>query len=546
LSSATSNTPYFFTPSHWVINDGVVRALGEETSGVVTLCGEEGSGKTTLLREILKSLDAQSNYVISLREPKLNFTQFVEFLNEALQDVKTQEIASSPAQSLKNKILKLNDENKKCIVVIDDAQDLSDDLLRSLYRLLKVNNQNGIYLLLCGNDKFQESLNADPKLLSFRKEGFNFAPMNLPEVKSFVQQYLASISRQSDNFVDKSVFLAIYWYSAGNLRIASKLCRHILLLVSQKSILRLDRSVVDEIASELWLPKPDTPFPVDVQTNTVPDEEYPIDLGPYVPTEESKKVRPKHNDLALKLSAESITALEEKVDKKRARNKARRVRSTTAGQFLRFVKAFGIGGFLIASAVGVIALTSNDPPQGGKLYQQAYEKKLLEDTDSIEVPTKLSIVIPLFIYSNLSYFLGGLADVGVIPHSFAQSFAETSQTLDKKVFDLQVQQELAVLDLFPESERMLIRMRKAQRSLDDGRIAFEAGHYIVPAGKSAYNHFRTALIWNPGNKIALQGVKDIYDILLKKSQEARENQNWDEANKYFEIADRVVNLKEID
>lgn len=534
----------FFTPRHWVINDGVIRALDDPKTGVVIIVGEEGVGKTTLLRELIKSYRNEDNYIISLREHDLSFDGLISFLDKALVAVKLEEEPASSAYSLKNKLLKLDQSRQKCILVIDDAQNLSKDLLGALHRMLRVGEHNGIQLLICGNQELEEKLEAQSKLMKFCQDTFRMEPMSVVEVKTFSQQYLATILTNPKAAIEVDLSLALYWYSKGNLKVLSQMCRHILLLASQKTILCFDRDVVEQVAQDMSLETPNEPFPEDVQVDEGPKEDFFSLPVQSVPSEDAPRARPKDNDPSLKLADEESLQDKPKIEKR----KRRKVRARTVTEFRKLARVSAICVCLVGIMIGSIAMLSggeSDSSQG-KVYQQAYEAQQIRSIMSREATPGFVDQSFLSLYSGLRNLSQKVASSSKMPSFISGFAADTYSAFDQKKFEVQVKVMHSLLDGLSEKGKEEVRRKKAQRAIATAQELMGMEQYVFPLHANAYMFFRRALMWDSDNPVARQGVEKINGILKQLAQEAQDQRDWGLANKYFDITLRINALREIE
>src|ERR1041384_4859756 len=105
-----------------------------ERKGFVQLTGDVGAGKTTLCRALLEQLDGQFSTALILN-PVLDANQLIEAIAiEFGLNVHGLDRLETVA-ALNKFLLEQAHAGKDCVLVIDEAQDLTDDLLEQV-RLL--------------------------------------------------------------------------------------------------------------------------------------------------------------------------------------------------------------------------------------------------------------------------------------------------------------------------------------------------------------------------------------------------------------------------
>jgi len=137
--------------------------------GLIVVTGPIGSGKTTL-SQMIKADFPESIKLIWMAEPPANSTDLYLFL--------AQELGLQPASSektfvmrdIRNALMTINAEGKKCLVIIDESHLMSEDVLNGI-RLLN-NLEEGsiklIQLLLLGQDELMEKINK-PEMIPFKQ-----------------------------------------------------------------------------------------------------------------------------------------------------------------------------------------------------------------------------------------------------------------------------------------------------------------------------------------------------------------------------------------
>jgi len=139
----------------------------KEPSGVTLLVGEVGTGKTTLIHSLLARQTAGVR-LASVTNPTATFEQMLQFI--------VQEIGIHPIGKGKLAILQalktflMDPESDRVVLIFDEAQGLSDEILEEL-RLLsnsRPNARQSLQIVLVGQPELAERLSA-PKLRSLNQ-----------------------------------------------------------------------------------------------------------------------------------------------------------------------------------------------------------------------------------------------------------------------------------------------------------------------------------------------------------------------------------------
>ncbi|PTQ80919.1 ExeA family protein [Nitrosomonas ureae] len=137
--------------------------------GLIVVTGPIGSGKTTL-SQMIKADFPESIKLIWMAEPPANSTDLYLFLAQELGLQPTSSEKTFVMRDIRNALMTINTEGKKCLVIIDESHLMSEDVLNGI-RLLN-NLEEGsiklIQLLLLGQDELMEKINK-PEMIPFKQ-----------------------------------------------------------------------------------------------------------------------------------------------------------------------------------------------------------------------------------------------------------------------------------------------------------------------------------------------------------------------------------------
>ncbi len=137
--------------------------------GLIVVTGPIGSGKTTL-SQMIKADFPESIKLIWMAEPPANSTDLYLFLAQELGLHPTSSEKTFVMRDIRNALMTINTEGKKCLVIIDESHLMSADVLNGI-RLLN-NLEEGsiklIQLLLLGQDELMEKINK-PEMIPFKQ-----------------------------------------------------------------------------------------------------------------------------------------------------------------------------------------------------------------------------------------------------------------------------------------------------------------------------------------------------------------------------------------
>jgi general secretion pathway protein A len=224
--------------------------------GLVLLTGDIGTGKTTICRCFLEQVPANCN-VAYIFNPKLT-------VNELLQSVCEEFHLAPVAVSVKDYIDTLNRyllashaEGRNNVLVIDEAQNLSAEVLEQLRLLtnLETSERKLLQIILIGQPELREMLSRpDLEQLAQRVIAhYHLSALSEQETASYIQHRLATGGLAGASPFQPAVMKQIHRLSAGVPRRINLLCDRALLGAYAKNTPLVDRAIVEHAAAELFI-----------------------------------------------------------------------------------------------------------------------------------------------------------------------------------------------------------------------------------------------------------------------------------------------------
>lgn len=243
----------FYSPKHREAFNHLLYGI-RERKGFVQLTGEVGAGKTTLCRALLEHLGSNFSTALILN-PVLNPDQMMKAIAMEF-GVQVNGMDRLEALAALNEFLfKQVEQDKDAVLIIDEAQDLTNELLEQVRLLsnLETDNRKLLQIILLGQPELRQRLN-DPRLRQLRQRitiRYHLRPLTRVEVAQYIQHRLAvSGSKGGPYFTGPAIWRA-HRYSGGIPRLVNALCDKCLLAgyVQQKD--RIDFRMVGMAIREL-------------------------------------------------------------------------------------------------------------------------------------------------------------------------------------------------------------------------------------------------------------------------------------------------------
>ncbi|NOQ17288.1 MAG: AAA family ATPase [Methyloprofundus sp.] len=195
-------------------------------AGVTVITGEIGSGKTTVIRHVLNVLSDECAIGLITN----THAAFGDLLSWVLQAFQIKERADNQAdryQLLLNFFQSLHDEQRRAILIVDDAQNMDTQTLKELCLLSNINidSEVMVQLVLVGQPELVDKLKT-PELIHFAQRisiEFHLTPLDYKETESYIYHRIIKAGGRADIF-PRVVCAVIYYFTGGVPRLINNIC----------------------------------------------------------------------------------------------------------------------------------------------------------------------------------------------------------------------------------------------------------------------------------------------------------------------------------
>jgi general secretion pathway protein A len=225
-----------------------------ERKGFVQLTGEVGAGKTTLCRALLEQLDGKYSTALILN-PVLSSNELMKAIaTEFGLNVKNLDRLDTVA-AISEFLIKQVEAGKETILIIDEAQDLTEDLLEQVRLLsnIETDDRKLLQIILLGQPELRERLNS-PRLRQLRQRitvRYHLAALTRFEMAQYIQHRLQFAGSRGMPTFTQPAFWRIYRYSGGVPRLVNALCDKALLAGYVERTDRITHRMVGRAIREL-------------------------------------------------------------------------------------------------------------------------------------------------------------------------------------------------------------------------------------------------------------------------------------------------------
>ncbi|MFT3856189.1 MAG: AAA family ATPase [Aquabacterium sp.] len=228
--------------------------------GFVVLTGEIGAGKTTVCRCFLEQIPRRTN-VAYIFNPKLTVAELLKSICDEFRIPYQHEGPGTATikdyvDPLNEFLLKTHAVGQNNVLIIDEAQNLSPDVLEQLRLLtnLETSERKLLQIMLIGQPELRTML-AAPELEQLAQRviaHFHLDALTEEETGQYIQHRLSVAGLKRGRLFDAKAVRRIHQLSKGVPRRINLLCDRALLGAYAENKTKVDRSIVDKASQEVF------------------------------------------------------------------------------------------------------------------------------------------------------------------------------------------------------------------------------------------------------------------------------------------------------
>jgi type II secretory pathway predicted ATPase ExeA/LysM repeat protein len=231
-----------------------------ERKGFMAITGEVGTGKTTILHYLMTVLDPKTK-AIFICQTQITFEELLKEILTELNLSPGDANKSAMIRRLKAYLLEILEQDKNLVILIDEAQNLSNDVLEELRMLsnLETGEAKLLQIVLVGQPELENKLNLEGLRQLKQRIGIRrqIKPLPAEESRQYIEHRLNHVGSSSAAVFTPEALSMICQYAQGIPRTINILCDNALLIgygLQQKVI---DANIIREVLNDLGISIPE-------------------------------------------------------------------------------------------------------------------------------------------------------------------------------------------------------------------------------------------------------------------------------------------------
>ncbi len=228
-----------------------------ESGGFIQLTGEVGTGKTTVVRTLLSRVPHHADVAVILN-PRVTPLEFLlticEELGLDLADADRDSVKQM-VDALNRRLLAAHADGRRIIVIVDEAQNLTAEVLEQVRLLtnLETPTQKLLQIILIGQPELRELLDrTELRQLAQRITGrYHLEPLSREETQGYVRHRLR-VAGAAEEIFAPSALAEVHRVSAGIPRVINVTCDRALLGAYTQETRKITAALVRRAAGEVY------------------------------------------------------------------------------------------------------------------------------------------------------------------------------------------------------------------------------------------------------------------------------------------------------
>jgi len=223
-------------------------------SGFVEITGEVGTGKTTICRTLLEQVGPEVE-IAFIFNPYLSATELLRAVNEDFGIKSSAVTKKELIDELNAHLLDRRQEGKNCVLLIDEAQDLSAPVLEQIRLLsnLETDKEKLLQIVLVGQPELKEHLTT-PEMRQLDQRitaRYYLKPLDKGEIVGYVGHRITRAGGRGKIRFTRAALKLLYKYSGGTPRLINAVCDRALLIGYTRETKEISPAIIKQAIKEI-------------------------------------------------------------------------------------------------------------------------------------------------------------------------------------------------------------------------------------------------------------------------------------------------------
>ena len=237
----------------------------DKMRGFSLLVGEVGTGKTTVARKLLSYLTKNPKFktgLIVLTHENFSDEWLYMRIAKMIGIQNTENLMSDPMNIITRQLLKLDKEKKKVVILIDEANKISDAKIIEQIRgflNLELSDRRIITFILIGVPELERHLMKNESIIQRVASRAYLKSLSRDQTSGYIKHRL-NIAEADLGIFSMDAIDLIYEYSGGKPRLINSICDNALLESAFIEKVPIDRDMIEDVCESLGLQRQMTSY----------------------------------------------------------------------------------------------------------------------------------------------------------------------------------------------------------------------------------------------------------------------------------------------
>ena len=248
-------------PSFFYGSKGHKRAMSyleyglHQGEGFIVITGEVGAGKTTLVRHLFKKLQGENLVAAQLVSTQLDADDTLRMVAAAFGVPHEDSNKATVLKRLENFLINCQNLDKRALLIVDEAQNLSPRAVEELRMLSNFQSQEKSLLqsFLLGQPEFRFTM-ASEGMQQLRQRvtaSYHLGPMDPQDTREYIEHRMRTVGWSHDPHFTDDAFSAIHDFATGIPRKINTVCDRLLLMGYLEEMHEINAAAVNEVVGEI-------------------------------------------------------------------------------------------------------------------------------------------------------------------------------------------------------------------------------------------------------------------------------------------------------